>query len=132
VCLATLYEFHTLKRAVLSVALKPVYDFSRYGTVDIDVNGRIERFREKGYRREGLINGGVYILKRDVFSEIAFKNKFSFEKDCLEKYSGALGFYGLPFVESFFIDIGVPEDYARAQAELAREAQKGVPHMLPK
>jgi D-glycero-alpha-D-manno-heptose 1-phosphate guanylyltransferase len=127
VSLARLYEFHKLKKAVLSVALKPFYDFSRYGTIDMDVSGRIVGFKEKKYRREGMINGGVYILKREVLSGAEFKTKFSFEKDFLEKYNGVFGFYGLPFADSFFIDIGVPEDYARAQDELTRETVRVLP-----
>jgi D-glycero-alpha-D-manno-heptose 1-phosphate guanylyltransferase len=130
VSLAKLYKFHKLKRAALSLALKPLFDFSRYGTVDMDVSGRIVGFREKGYRREGMINGGVYILKRDVLSGAEFKSKFSFEKDFLEKYSGVFRLYGLPFADSFFIDIGVPEDYARAQDELKKEAERVLPQGL--
>jgi len=78
ISLARLYEFHRLERAVLSMALKPLYEFSRYGTVEIDVNGRIVGFREKEYRREGVINGGVYILKGDVLSGVEFKTKILF------------------------------------------------------
>lgn len=132
VSLARLYEFHRLKRAVLSLALKPFYDFSRYGTVEMDVSGKIMGFREKGYRREGMINGGVYILKRDVLRDAEFRTKFSFEEDFLEKYSGVFALYGLPFADSFFIDIGVPEDWARAQDELTREAARVLPQSLAK
>jgi len=127
VSLARLYEFHKLKKAVLSIALKPLFDIRRYGTVDIEVSGKIVGFKEKKYSSEGMINGGVYILKRVVLSGAEFKTKFSFEKDFLEKYSGVFALYGFPFADSFFIDIGVPEDYARAQDELAREAARVLP-----
>ena len=64
VSLARLYEFHELKGAVLSVALRPFNNFSRYGTVEVDGSGRIVGFREKGYRKEGMINGGIYLIKK--------------------------------------------------------------------
>ena len=46
----------------VTVALKPMTDFERYGSVILDGNGRITSFNEKGYCEKGLINGGVYCI----------------------------------------------------------------------
>jgi D-glycero-alpha-D-manno-heptose 1-phosphate guanylyltransferase len=45
------------------------------------------------------------------------QHKFSFEKDILEKKVNALSFYALAS-DGYFIDIGIPSDYQKAQSEL--------------
>jgi len=111
------FAFHKKKRSVLSIALKAMNQFDRYGNVKIDNNNRIVSFEEKRYYEFGLINGGIYLLNKDFFMNFDWKDKFSFEKDFLEKYYKFYEFYGLPF-DSYFIDIGVPEDYERAKREM--------------
>jgi D-glycero-alpha-D-manno-heptose 1-phosphate guanylyltransferase len=65
------------------------------------------------------INGGIYLLNKNFFYSLATQDKFSFEKDFLEKYYKNYEFYGFPFDE-YFIDIGVPEDYERAKKEFEK------------
>jgi len=107
-----LYLFHKEKNSLLSMALKPMKQFDRYGSVKIDENNRIIGFEEKKYHREGLINGGIYILNKDFFKNLCLPRKFSFEKDFLEKYYKTYPIYGLEFY-GYFIDIGTPKDYER-------------------
>lgn len=117
VALESLYSFHKLHQADISFSLKPMHEFDRYGRVELDDKCRIKTFHEKAYCANGLINGGVYILNKIVFEAFNLPVKFSFEKDLLEKYAGELNLYG--FVsDSYFIDIGIPEDYSRAQTEM--------------
>lgn len=99
----------------ITVALKPMHNFDRYGTVQINA-GRITAFHEKKKCDEGLINGGVYYFKRSLFEKITTGEKFSFEKDVLEKYVDELSIRGKIF-DSYFIDIGIPEDYQKAQVD---------------
>jgi len=108
------FAFHKEKHSVLSIALKPMKQFDRYGIVKIDNDNRIVSFEEKRYYQFGFINGGIYLLNKDFFLSFDLVDKFSFEKDFLEKYYKFYEFYGLPF-DSYFIDIGVPEDYERAK-----------------
>ncbi|MDB5228799.1 MAG: D-glycero-D-manno-heptose 1-phosphate guanosyltransferase [Bacteroidota bacterium] len=103
--------------ADITVALKPMQHFDRYGTVEIN-KGRITAFHEKKKRDEGLINGGIYYFRKSLFDKISTANKFSFEKEVLEKYVGELEITGKIF-DNYFIDIGIPEDYQRAQNDLA-------------
>ena len=110
--------------APVTVALKPMKDFDRYGAVEmrfldsafgsarndiVEITG----FMEKGYCSEGLINGGVYALNDLDLS--GFPPKFSFEKEVLEplKYKTR----GI-ILDCYFLDIGIPEDYEKAQTEL--------------
>ncbi len=113
-----LLQLHKSKGSVLTMALREVEDVSRYGSVEVDEDLRIKGFTEKNQRRgRGLINGGIYILDKDFFSELDLPDRFSFERDFISRYFKLYPFYGLPFKE-YFIDIGVPEDYERAKREL--------------
>jgi D-glycero-alpha-D-manno-heptose 1-phosphate guanylyltransferase len=103
-------EFHKHKKADFTTALKQMKNFSRYGSVEIDNNSMIMSFNEKQFCANGLINGGVYLLKKDAFLQSDFPEVFSFEKDFLEAKINLRKFYGLP-CDYYFIDIGVPEEY---------------------
>ena len=112
-----LYDEHSSKQPYLSMALKPMKNFDRYGAVITDEEGKIISFKEKAFYAEGNINGGIYILNKKLFEEAQLSGKFSFEKDLMEQYVSQIPLYGFPF-DDYFIDIGIPEDYHRAQNEL--------------
>ncbi len=104
--------FHLKNKADISVALKEMNNFSRYGSVEIDDFFLVKTFNEKKKCNKGYINGGVYALNKKSFLQENFSNVFSFEKDILEKSIGNKKIYGLP-CEYYFIDIGIPEDYKK-------------------
>ncbi len=115
---AALHRFHRSLDADVTLALKPMKNFDRYGTVELK-DGRITGFREKAKTDEGLINGGIYLLNRQVSARLSFPERFSIETDFLEKKVGEISMGG--FVQDgYFIDIGIPDDYTRAQWELPR------------
>ncbi len=109
---------HVKNNALCTLALKPMQNFERYGMVQIAENGRITSFREKQFYKEGLINGGIYLLNKIKFLQQGWPQKFSFEKDFLEKNTAESNFYG-SVQKGYFIDIGIPEDFEKAQSELA-------------
>jgi D-glycero-alpha-D-manno-heptose 1-phosphate guanylyltransferase len=111
-------ELSKLKKtdADISIALKPMFNFDRYGTVELNNENRIVSFNEKKYCEHGLINGGVYYFKKSLFDKIETERKFSFEKDILEKHLHHLQIQGTVF-DNYFIDIGIPEDYKQAQID---------------
>jgi D-glycero-alpha-D-manno-heptose 1-phosphate guanylyltransferase len=110
-------EYHQYVEADCTLALKPMQNFDRYGVVEIDEEHRIRKFREKQHYASGLINGGVYMLKAAALLGLKLGEKFSFEKDYLEQYCSSQRMFG--FVQNeYFIDIGVPEDFSRANVEL--------------
>lgn len=111
--IATFTEFHRDSRAEISVALKSLADFDRYGTVSLQDND-IVRFDEKKYCNEGLINGGIYLVNKDFISGFDREAPFSFEKEVLEKIAGSGHLKGKVFNDPF-IDIGIPDDYQRAR-----------------
>ncbi len=113
--LEALTAFHHESAADATLALKPMLQFERYGTVALNEDGSIQQFKEKQYCDAGIINGGVYILNVASFREHEWPEKFSFEKNFLE--SNRYRLYG-QVQDVYFIDIGIPEDYNRAQTEL--------------
>lgn len=97
-----------------SIAVRRVLDAARYGTVQLDELNRVVRFSEKmGVREPGVINGGVYVFNRSILQQIP-DGTISLEKDVLPRVVEH-GVYALE-QHGLFIDIGTPEDYARAQA----------------
>ncbi len=112
-----LLNTHQFSGAECTLALKPMKDFDRYGVVEMNENGRITSFKEKQPYKQGLINAGVYLIHRNEFLKNRFPQKFSFEKDYLERFVAEKRLAGLA-QDVYFIDIGIPEDFARAQTEL--------------
>ena len=109
--------FHHTYNSDVTIALKPMKDFDRYGTVVYDDNFRITSFAEKQFCSEGAINGGIYLLKTTIFNGIEFPENFSIEQDFFENAYTAKKLMGF-ISEGYFIDIGIPTDYAKAQVEL--------------
>ncbi len=103
-----------LKKLVLNgskicIALKQMQNFDRYGTVNVDEQGIVTSFEEKVFKKQGLINGGVYLLKKDIFDEFSLEKKFSFEEFLQENYKSLK--IQTQIFDDYFIDIGIPEDY---------------------
>ena len=117
--------FHRQSGAQATLALKPIRNFDRYGEVTLDGEGRITAFREKRPCAEGLINGGVYLLQRDALAEMP--ERFSLEKDYFEPQAESAGLAGFRS-EDYFIDIGIPADYSRAQRDFADGAYRSYPY----
>ncbi len=118
---AALEQVHSRNGAECTLALKPMEQFDRYGVVEMNAQGAIVSFKEKQFYDQGLINGGVYLINKDRFLQHSFPQKFSFEKDYLEKYVAQQPLYG-SIQEGYFIDIGIPADYQKAQKDLQRPA----------
>lgn len=113
-----LMDFHILHKATCTLALKPMHHFNRYGVVKLGTGGQITAFEEKKEVEEGLINGGVYALNISRFRDLEFPEKFSFEKDFLEALINTEPIMGL-IQDEYFVDIGIPQDFLKANKELA-------------
>ena len=99
------------------IAAKDVADASRYGRLNVS-DGFVTEFVEKGVTGGGLINTGYYVFPTDIAADLPAREAFSLESDFLEH---AVSKRRIRMFESRgrFVDIGVPEDYSRAQVELA-------------
>ena len=108
-----LIRFHRRHAGLVSIATLQVQDASRYGTVRVDAGGRVLSFSEKtGRKFAGLVSGGVYVFSCPVLEHIP-QGPASLEKDVFPNLLNH-GVYALE-QRGMFIDIGTPEDYARAQ-----------------
>ncbi|MCX7728403.1 MAG: HAD-IIIA family hydrolase [Bacteroidia bacterium] len=103
----------------LTLLLKYVQQSNRYGFVDFE-NQYVQGFSEKSEEiRNGWINAGVYLMNKKFFLSTAPQQKvFSFEKDYLEKIYTRYPIKVFT-INKYFIDIGVPEDYERAQKDFS-------------
>lgn len=115
--LQKMLHFHSRQGSKLTIAVKPMHGFDRYGTVVLEGN-KVISFEEKSYRAFGYINCGVYIVAKKIFNTFKqFKDTFSFENDFLGKnvdIINPLAFIG----DGYFIDIGIPDDYEKAKKDM--------------
>jgi mannose-1-phosphate guanylyltransferase len=108
-----LIQFHRGHGGLISMAVVPVQNAERYGTVEVDAKNRIIGFREKASRKvPGLVNAGVYVFSPAIFAHLP-EEPASLERDVFPRVLD-LGVYALE-QQGMFIDIGTPEDYVRAQ-----------------
>lgn len=116
----SMLSFHKDKDSDVTIASYFIKPADRYGVMQVNNKGEVIYFEEKGMHAEGLINGGVYLLKaarlRDAF-EREGKDVFSFEESVLSNISLGLKKYHIQ-TNGHFLDIGVPTDYERSQKEL--------------
>lgn len=99
---------------LVRLALCRVPDTGRYGAVQCN-GDRVVRFAEKADSTgEGVINAGYYWMRRQVIDAVP-PPPASLERDVLPALVARGLVYGLPFPGQF-IDIGTPEDLARADS----------------
>ena len=109
--------FHNKHNAEWTMSLFRSKDLDRYMGVDLEDNGEILSLQSGGNELTLLANGGVYLVNPSPLKRLNYKPyiKSSLENDLLPKFiSLGGGLYGLE-ISGKFIDIGVPEDYYRAQ-----------------
>jgi D-glycero-alpha-D-manno-heptose 1-phosphate guanylyltransferase len=109
--------FHFMCGADCTLNLKPMTSFDRYGMVELNKDYSVKAFHEKQYYEKGLVNGGAYALNTARFLAEALPQRFSFEKDYLEALHNKRRMYGV-IQDAYFIDIGIPSDFEKAQTEL--------------
>lgn len=118
--LLDMLDNHRKNNSELTIATKRMKNFDRYGTI-IEDNGKIINFIEKKKQINGIINGGIYLIQKDLL--LTFQNeKFSFETEFMEKKVNVLKIYSY-LSTGYFIDIGIPEDYLKAQLDFSIGAQ---------
>lgn len=118
--ITAMYASHKKTNADLTIALRNMQDVSRYGSVEMSEDLLVTGFLEKNVKTgAGYINAGVYLFKNDFFRHSVYPAKFSLEKDCLEKQPDTLKIGGF-LSKGYFLDIGIPEDYEKANNDFER------------
>ena len=116
--LSALARFHRSSSRPLTMAVVHVNDTARYGGVLIE-DDVISGFSEKGRTGPGWINGGLYAIERSFLWPAGLPSRFSFETDVLVPSISEIRPAAFR-CEGYFLDIGIPEDFDRAQVELSR------------
>lgn len=98
------------------IVAREVPDTSRYGRLLVQ-NGMVKGFTEKGVDGPGLINAGCYVFQKTGLDSFALNQPFSLEADFLTQ-AVQTNPVDVFVTKGHFIDIGVPDDYYRAQSEL--------------
>lgn len=113
--LAQFLNFHVQGGFDVSLVGVEMADASRFGLLELAFDGRVQAFKEKREGAGGIINAGIYLIRRDVLAALPEGRNLSFETDVLEPLAkqGRLGAFVVP---GPFIDIGTPASYAGADA----------------
>ena len=96
----------------VAIAVKELHNFSRYGQIEVDSDMSITAFNEKQLCKKGYINGGIYDFDRNALD--SYPSRFSIENECFPSLLKTRQLIAFPS-DGMFIDIGIPEDYERAQ-----------------
>jgi NDP-sugar pyrophosphorylase family protein len=118
--LRRLISFHEEKGGLATIALYQVTDPSRYGSVELDREGRITRFVEKpepGMAPSNLINAGIYVLEPEVLEYMPSEKRFDTEVEVFPILAQERKLFGFEF-HGYWTDIGVPEEYLNANAAI--------------
>ena len=111
-----LAQTHAHVGAAVTMVVRHVEDTSRYGALDL-VAGRVSGFQEKGRPGPGHIYGGVSLLGAACHPLLEIPGPFSLENDVLVRSVATLR-PAAHLTDGYFVDIGIPADYARAQQDL--------------
>jgi mannose-1-phosphate guanylyltransferase len=119
--LTAMMKCHKEVRPKVSIALTPVDNPTIYGVVETDPQGMVRRFVEKPSWDKvttNMINAGIYILEPDVLAHIPASTPCMFENYVFPRLLGS----GEPILgypsEAYWIDIGTPEKYLKANHDL--------------
>lgn len=108
-------QFHIRAGSRFTIAVKHMENISRFGVVAVKENVCTD-FEEKLSVKSGLVNCGVYLVEKSILEKVKVE-RFSFEKDILEKHAGIIVAFRSG---GYFLDIGIPEDYIRAQSDFKK------------
>ena len=109
-------SFHEHVTAECTVLLKPLANFNRFGTVEVNEQMHVTGFAEKQPSKKGLINAGAYLLDLQQWQPGNWPNAFSFEEEYLQQQYKMGKIFG-QVQDRYFIDIGIREDFEKAQIE---------------
>lgn len=116
-------EWHRERSADATIVLHEVEDPSAFGTVPTDDDGRVLGFIEKptpGEAVTNLINAGVYVFEPSVLDRIPPGEVWSAERQLFPQLVDEGGLFALDDDGAYWLDIGTPEKYRRANLDALR------------
>jgi len=124
-----LLAFHRATGAQATIALTPVEDPSAFGVVPTSEDGRVTAFIEKpapGTAPTNLINAGIYVLEGSVLDRIPGDRRVNIERETFPAMVGDGALFALAS-DGYWLDVGTPERYLAASADLLDGARPGPP-----
>lgn len=117
--LTKMVAFHQEHRAEATIALTYVEDARPFGLVPIGDGGRVIEFREKPAEpQSGHVNAGTYVLEPLVLGGWTVGDPISIEREVfpslIEANRPVFGFRS----DAYWLDLGTPEKYLQAHADL--------------
>jgi mannose-1-phosphate guanylyltransferase len=126
--LDALVAFHRSHGAEGTIRLYPVPDPSRFGVVVTDAAGKVGAFIEKpqGEAPTNLINAGAYVLEPEFLARVPLGERVSIEWVTFPAMvaEGQLFAMAEP---SYWLDVGTPEAFLRANEDLLSGRRPGPP-----
>ncbi|MFL6935711.1 MAG: sugar phosphate nucleotidyltransferase [Xanthobacteraceae bacterium] len=109
---ARLYDEHVASRAIFTVSSSGREEIIDYGVLETDANARLTGFREKP-RSHYEVSMGVYMLNARVIDYIPPDRLYGFDHLMLDLIAANEPVIVRRF-DGYWLDIGRPDDYARA------------------
>jgi D-glycero-D-manno-heptose 1,7-bisphosphate phosphatase len=106
---------------LVHMALRADVIGDRYGRVALD-GDRVRSFIAPGQGAAGPVNAGVYVIDRTILTRVGGLPA-SLEQDVFPALAAAGAMTGTPY-HGYFIDIGIPEDFVRADVELTERLRR--------
>lgn len=120
--LAEIKQLHERSAADFTIAAREMFDFDRYGALELSKDNRVLLFGEKKKCEHGYINGGVYCINVSILKDMP-SGEFSLEQDYLSNNIDVIKVQAYK-TDGYFVDIGIPEDYQQARSYFkSREAK---------
>ncbi|UBM57914.1 HAD-IIIA family hydrolase [Marinilongibacter aquaticus] len=113
--LSKLFYVHRTSEALLTFSVREIDNNGRFGGLQIEEDASVSGFVAKDVLGKTFINAGTYVLHKGKFLASTEASRFSLEDDFLAKRVSQGNFVACAFRDSKFIDIGIPEDYEKAQ-----------------
>ena len=104
------------KPTVAKIALRRLENSGRYGGVILDRDKILDFAAAGAGNGDSLINAGIYLVSRELIGMVR-QVPCSLERDIFVPTAKEGKLSGVPY-EGAFIDIGIAEDYARAETVL--------------
>jgi len=109
------------KSSLVHMALRADVVGDRFGRVVLD-GDRVRSFIAPGQGATGPVNAGVYVVERGILARVGGLPA-SLEQDVFPALAAAGAMTGTSY-RGYFIDIGIPEDFARADVELTGQLRR--------
>jgi len=116
--IGTLNRYHVERRAELTVATYRGTEKIDFGVLEIDTENTVTGFREKP-DYHFIVSMGIYVFKRTVLDLVPESKPYGFDQLMLDLLRHNRRVCSFPH-DGFWLDIGRPADYEKAQGEVER------------